>query len=154
MPQAAQPLSLETILAATRNNMQQLLRALKNESELLKKNNIEALESITQKKLLLTEQIENSEKQRVHFLTQHQLDPDEPQQWLKNSTLNSIWQEIKTDSAACQKQNQINGLVINNNRNKIQAQLDILNATPAVELVYSSSGTSVRQKDSNTLAHV
>lgn len=154
MLQPAHTLSLETILAFTHDSMKQLLLVLNDETKFLKENNLAELQGITQKKLTLTEQIENSEKKRIRLLTELKLDPNEPVQWLQTKALKKLWQQIKTVSEASQKQNQINGIVINKNRHRIQTQLDILNATPASEMVYSASGMSVRQRGLNTLAHV
>jgi flagellar biosynthesis/type III secretory pathway chaperone len=134
-----QSLALETILIFTQEKMQQLLQILKNETVILEKNNIEEFGSITLTKTLLTDEIEKNEQQRVHFLTSHSLNPNEPAQWLKNNKLISIWGDIKELSEQAQKQNQITGLIINGNRRRIQAQIEILsNTSPAVELVYSA----------------
>jgi len=133
--------------------MQQLLQLLKKETALLEKNNVEELESITLEKIALTEQIESNEQQRINFLTSRSLNANEPSQWLHNNTLIAIWDEIKDLSTQAQKQNQINGLVINGNRRRIKAQIEILSTSaPAVELTYSASGENINQRNSNTLA--
>ena len=152
MQQPTHTLSLETILAFTREKMQQLLHTLENEKSILEKNDIDELEKITLEKLTLTEQVEKNEKQRINFLSEKMLDPTEPSQWLSNNKLILTWQEIKKISEQCQKLNLVNGLVINGNRRKVQTQLEILNSAPATELVYSSSGESVNQGNSTTLA--
>ncbi len=147
-------LSLETILTFTQDKMQLLLQVLKNETQILEKNNIEELESITLEKIILTEQIEQNEQERIRFLTENKINPGEPKQWLINNKLISIWNEIKNLSIQSQKQNQINGLVINANRRRIQTQIEILSSSsPAVELTYSASGENIKQRDSNSLAH-
>ena len=149
----AHSLSLETILIFSRDKMQQLLNLLKKEATLLAKNNIDKLESITQEKITLTEQIEKNEQQRIHFLTAKSLNAAEPAQWLENNKLISIWREIKELSEQAQKQNQINGQVIFGNRRRLKTQIEILSTSaPAVELTYSASGENVNQHDSNTLA--
>ena len=154
MPHTTQPLSLESILTTTQDKMQQLLKILKNETSVLEKNNFEEFEGITQEKITLTEQIEKNEQLRIQFLTTKSLNPNEPTQWLKNNKLNSLWTEIKKLSEQAQKQNQINGLVINGNRRRVQTQIEILSASPpAAELVYSASGENIKQRNSNTLAH-
>jgi len=154
MPHPAQPLSLESILATTQDKMQQLLKVLKNEISVLEKNKIEEFEGITEEKITLTEQIEKNEQLRIQFLTSKSLNPNEPAQWLKNNKLNSLWSKIKELSEQAQKQNQINGLVINGNRRRVQTQIEILSASPpAAELVYSASGENIKQRNSNTLAH-
>ena len=150
-----QPISLEVILNFTQEMMSRLLQTLKNETQALEKNNIEELQEITKEKVSLTEQIEKNEQQRIHFLTSKSLNPNEPAQWLKNNKLISIWDKIKMLSQRAQKQNQINGQVINGNRRRIQSQIEILSTSePRVELTYSSSGENVNQKQSKTLAHV
>ena len=147
-------LLLENILADSAKKLQQLLQLLKIETEALKESNIDELESISQKKIVLTEQIENIEQQRIDFLIQKSLDPNKPKQWLKSKRLVSIWQEMKKIAIDSKKQNQVTGLVINGNRNRIKTQIEILNTSslPAADLAYSSSGESISQRDSKTLA--
>lgn len=153
MQDSVHSLSLENILIFTQDKMHQLLQVLKKETVLLEKNNIDALESITLEKITLTEQIEKNEQQRIHFLTNKSLNANEPSQWLENNKLISIWNKIKYLSTQAQKQNQINGLVINGNRRRIQTQIEILSTSaPAVELTYSASGENIKQRHSNTLA--
>lgn len=155
MQHAPHTLSLETILISTKEKMQLLVELLKLESSVFKKNDIEELESITLKKISLTEQLEKNELQRVQYLTTQSFNPNEPTQWLSNNKLISTWSEIKTLSEQAQKQNQINGMVIYGNRRRVQTQIEILNAaTPAGELTYSASGENISQRQSNTLAHV
>lgn len=154
-PVSQQPLSLDVILNITQEKMSMLLQTLKSETLALEKNNIDVLNKITEKKITLTEQIEKSEQQRIHFLTTKSLNPNEPKQWLKNNKLISLWKNIKTLSQQAQKQNQINGQVINGNRRRIQTKIEILSTSaPTVELTYSSSGENINQQQSKTLAHV
>lgn len=155
MQHSTQSLSLENILLISQDKMQQLLQTLKKETSILERNILEELESITQEKITLTEQIEKNEQQRIHFLTIRSLNPNEPKQWLQNNKLISTWEKIKTLSEQAQKQNQINGLIINGNRNRVQTEIEIFTtSSPAAELVYSASGKNIKQHDSNTLAHV
>lgn len=155
MKHPTQSHNLETILSFTQDKMQQLLNVLNNETSVLEINNIDELENITLEKITLTQQIEEVEQQRVKFLTGKSLNPNEPAQWLNNNKLISIWDNIKTLSVKAQKQNQINGLVINGNRRRVQTQIEILNtSSPASELTYSASGENIKQRSSNTLAHV
>ncbi len=147
-------LSLETILTLAQDKMQNLLQLLKNETLILEKNNIEELEKITLEKIAITEEIEKNEQQRIHFLNSKELNPNEPATWLSNNKLISTWSNIKKLSEQAQKQNQINGMVINGNRRRVQTKIEILNASsPASELVYSASGENINQKNSKTLAH-
>ena len=149
-------LSLEQILLVSAEKMQQLLKLLHQETALLKKNNIDDLENLTHEKITLTEQIENNEQQRLQFLNEHSLDPNTPKQWLRSKRLVSIWDKIKDIAIESKRQNQINGLVINSNRNRIKTQIEILNTSslPAADLVYSSSGESIKQRNLNSLARV
>jgi len=154
MQYSTQSLTLEEILTLIQEKMQQLLHTLKKETSILENNNIEELKSITLEKIALTEQIEKGEQQRVQFLSAKSLKPNEPAQWLNNNKLISLWENIKIISEEAQKQNQINGLVINGNRRRVQTQIEILStSSPAVELTYSSSGENINQHSSNTLAH-
>lgn len=153
MSHSTQPLSLESILTTSLEKMQQLYEVLLKETSALQENNIEKLENITQEKITLTEQVEKNEKQRIHFLTSRALNPATPSEWLSNNKLNSLWSKIKKTSEQAQKQNQINGTVINGNRRRVQTQIEILSASPpAAELVYSASGKNIKQHNSNTIA--
>lgn len=150
-----QTLSLETILTLTQDKMLHLLELLKSETLILEKNNIEELEKITLEKITITESIEKNEQQRVHFLNTRALNPNEPATWLSNNKLISTWSNIKKLSEQAQKQNQINGIVINGNRRRVQTKIEILSTSaPASELVYSASGENINQKNSKTLGHV
>ena len=150
-----QTLSLETILTLTQDKMHHLLELLKSETLILEKNSIEELEKITIEKITITEEIEKSEQQRVHFLNNKALNPNEPSSWLSNNKLISTWSNIKNLSEKAQKQNQINGMVINGNRRRVQTKIEILSASsPASELVYSASGENINQKNSKILGHV
>lgn len=154
MQQPTQSVSLETILATIQDNMQQLLKVLLNETAALEKNSIEEFSSINQKKIMLTEKVEQSEQMRVQYLTKKTLNPNEPSQWIQGEKLNALWSKIKELSTQAQKQNQINGLVINGNRRRTQTKIDILSANPpSSELTYSSSGVNVKQRNSKTIAH-
>jgi len=147
-------LSLESILSATRDSMQNLLGILQEETTVLKKNDLAALEVITAEKINLTAKVEENEKLRINFLTKNNLNPNKPEQWLQSDSLRSLWNEIKLVSEKSQKQNQVNGLVINGSRRRVQTQIEIFSSSaPAVELTYSSSGASVNQRNSKTLAH-
>ncbi len=150
----SQSLSLESILLFTKSRMQRLLQTLLNEKSILAKNNISELEEITQEKIKLTNDIENNEQQRIQFLKAKAFDPDEPSQWLLNNKLTVIWKEIKLLSEKAQKQNQINGQIINGSHRRVKTKIEILStATPAIELTYSSSGENINQNNSKTLAH-
>ena len=157
MLHAKDSIPLESILIFTHEKMHQLYQLLINESEILKNNNIEELEDITLKKTSLTEQIEKSEIQRINFLSEKSLNPNEPAQWLQNNKLISVWEKMKNISEKAKKQNQINGQVIYGNRRRTQAKIEILSisgSTPSAELVYSPSGENIKQHTSKTLAHV
>lgn len=150
----SQALSLQEILLFTKDKMQRLLQALNNETLVLKNNNVNDLEKITEEKIKLTSEIEKNEQLRIHFLNNKALDPDEPAQWLLSKNLKTIWKEIKLLSEKAQKQNQINGQVINGNRRRVKTQIEILStSSPSVELTYSSTGENVNQHNSKTLAH-
>ncbi len=148
-------LSLEKILTLTQEKMHNLLQVLKNEILILEKDDIEKLENITLEKIALTEAIEKNELERINFLNKASLDPNEPAQWLNNNKLISTWEKIKELSEQAKKQNQINGMVINGNRRRIQTKIEIFStASPAVELIYSSTGENINQTNSKVIAHV
>ena len=148
-------LSLETILIFAQNKMQQLLQVLNRETSIIEENNFGKLESITLEKISLSVQIEINEQQRIHFLTAKSLNPNEPVQWLQNNKMISLWHDIKKLSEKAQKQNQINGQIIDDNRRRLQTQIEILaTSSPAAKLIYSAESKNSIHHDSNSLAHV
>ncbi len=155
MQQTPHTLSLDHILQHSQQKMQQLVQLLQQETEALRQNDIALLETIAPQKQQLAADIEAAEQQRVQHLQKRTLDPQQPRQWLKSKTEKACWKKLRQLAEQAHRQNQINGLVINGNRQRIQAQIEILcNAKPGNDLVYSANGKNIRQNDSNTLGQV
>lgn len=66
---------------------------------------------------------------------------------------NSLWKKLLEAAGACQKQNQVNGAIINTTRRHAEQATNILNGIqPATELHYDSSGETISGHQPRTLA--
>ncbi len=72
---------------------------------------------------------------------------------LLTEPLNALWKNLLEAAAACQKQNQINGAIINTTKRYAEQATIILNGIqPATELHYDSSGETISGRQPRTLA--
>jgi len=67
--------------------------------------------------------------------------------------LKSSWMELKQLAQECQQQNQLNGMIINSNKNFVEQASAILQGkAPSSQLQYGSSGKTVAQNQTRTIA--
>ncbi len=72
---------------------------------------------------------------------------------LSTEPLKSLWKTLLRIAQACQKQNQINGSIINTTKRHVEQASTILNGLqPASELRYGRSGETVSERQPRTLA--
>lgn len=120
--------------------LQEEFDALKNQASPEKILNLAA-----RKEVMLTT-IEALSNSRVTLLPVN--DPE-----LLTAPLNVLWKNLLEAAAACQKQNQINGAIINTTRRYAEQATIILNGIqPATELHYDSSGETISGRQPRTLA--
>ncbi len=141
------------------NYLEQLFHALENEYQALSDNNLPAIEAIAQEKVLLMEQLEDLNKERRLLLEEAGLNLSATgiDNFFNSSTINNnpslktLWGSISTLSTQCEKQNNINGIIIDNNKRHTENALSILQGKQQTTELYSSKGQSIKMAKKQTL---
>ena len=139
--------------------LQQLLDALHSEHAALSKNDLKAVQSISEEKILLMEHLEDLNKERRTLLENAGLDITSTGigDFLQNSKspraplIKSLWKEISNLSNQCDKQNNINGIVIESNKRHTENALSILQGKQQNTELYSKKGESIKASHNQTL---
>jgi len=139
--------------------LQQLFMALSKEHKILSENDIQSVQTIAEEKILLMEHLEDLNKERRALLETAGLDitstgisdffqssksPRAPQ-------MKALWEEISAFSNKCEKQNNINGIVIEANKRHTENALSILQGKQQKTELYSKKGASIKSSHNQTL---
>ena len=127
------------------NYLQQLLLALDNEHKALVDKNIDSIKSIAEEKIVLMEHLEDLNKERRSLLDNAGLDITSTGvgDFLQNSKsprapqMKALWDEVSNISKQCDKQNNINGIIIESNKRHTENALSILQGKPPNTELYS-----------------
>jgi len=141
------------------NYLQQLLLALDNEHKALVDKNIDSIQSIAEEKIVLMEHLEDLNKERRSLLDNAGLDITSTGvgDFLQNSKsprapqMKALWDEISNISKQCDKQNNINGIIIESNKRHTENALSILQGKPQNTELYSNKGESIKSSHQQTL---
>ena len=128
-----------------------LKEVLDTEYQALSQNDLHAMEQTARDKTRLTQLLDDLEKERVALLRGAGLDLDRSgvMAFLSRhyqpgpNPIAEIWQEIEQLSRACEQQNRINGIIIDNNRRRTETALTILQGQNGDSELYSASGNTV-----------
>lgn len=139
--------------------LQQLLIALQNENKALSENDLKSVQSISEEKIILMEHLEDLEKERRTLLEHAGLDITSTgiADFFQNSKspraplLKAMWQEISNLSKQCEKQNNINGIIIETNKRHTENALSILQGKQQSTELYSNKGESIKASHNQTL---
>lgn len=139
--------------------LNQLLNALVNEHDALSNNNLPKIESIAQEKIILMEHLEDLDKERRSLLKSSGFDlnsTDLDELFQNNSSpraplMKSAWEQISKLTRACDRQNNINGIIIENNKRHTENALSILQGRQQTTELYSNKGTSIKMPKNQTL---
>jgi len=138
----------ESLILDELNAAQSLLSLLKEEHEALNKRQTTAAEIATlaaqkEQQLSILEKLTQNRMMQIP-----RTDPE-----LSAEPLQSLWQQLQTLALDCQKQNQINGVIIHSTKNFVEQASAILHGKlPATELQYGSSGKTVNQNQARSIA--
>ncbi|VAW97415.1 hypothetical protein MNBD_GAMMA23-920 [hydrothermal vent metagenome] len=151
--------NITPLLEDIANYLEQLFHALENEYTALSNNDLQAIESIAQEKTILMEQLEDLNKERHTLLEAAGLNLSENgiDDFLNSSTLadnpvlKTLWGNISSLSKQCEKQNNINGIIIENNKRHTENALSILQGKQQTTELYSSKGQSIKMAKNQTL---
>ncbi len=158
-PTTAITTKITPLLEETASYLEQLFQALLNENKALADDNIQAVQEIAQEKVLLMEQLEDLNKERRSLLETAGLDLSATgiddffsnNSITKSSGLSALWKTIATLSKQCEKQNNINGIVIENNKRRTESALSILQGKQQTTELYSNKGQSIKMSGKQTL---
>ena len=139
--------------------LSQLLAALKNEHQALSENNMQAIESIANEKILLMEHLEDLNKERRLILEAAGLNLTATgiDDFFQNNNspraqqMNTAWKEISGLTTECEKQNNINGIIIESNKRHTETALSILQGKQQSSELYSKKGIAVKDSKNQTL---
>ncbi len=151
------------LLEDIKSYLEQLFHALENEYKALLENDIQVIESIAQEKIILMEHLEDLNKERRTLLEAAglNLNISGVEDFLNNDTINdaivdkpklkTLWAAVSTLSKQCEKQNNINGIVIENNKRHTENALNVLQGKQQSAELYSNKGQSIKMVKNQTL---
>lgn len=139
--------------------LKQLLNALNSEHQALSKNNFQSIDIIAKEKIVLMEQLEDLNKERLDLLNAAGFDAstESVEEFLKKTNsprtplVQSSWKEISNLTDKCEKQNDINGIVIENNRQHTENALSILQGKQQSTELYTNKGAPIKTTKTPTL---
>lgn len=139
---------LSTVLVAMTDRLEQLMVLLEKERLLLQGQDPGAIQSLAEKKMQLTEQLEKLEEQRQQLFQQAGIagDPQAMQAWLKHSARNdlcNIWNALETRLSQCAEQNLVNGMIVENGRQRVRLAMDLLHGSAPQNDLYNAKGSMV-----------
>lgn len=151
MPSTNTNLPLTPVLQEIAAYLQQLKTALTQEYQALTATITADLQQIAREKVILMDHLEDLNKERRDILSQAGLNLETTgiSQYLghiKKSTASQIaglWQSIATLTRECEKQNSINGIIIESNQHHARTALAILKGQSLDTELYSDKGISI-----------
>lgn len=161
MNNSSQQAGLELLLRDMYEALTELSLVLENENQALENTEIDKLQKAATDKERLSSQLEKLEGQRVKLLQSAnvELDKASMSRFIIDSagssadSLTSIWEMVEELAIKCDKQNRVNGIVIENTKRQTQAALAILKGHFSTEdNLYDADGSSVSQTANSTLA--
>ncbi len=141
--------------------LQQLKLTLDDEHEALANQDAEKLNDLTTAKQLLVENLEDLDNERKAILRNAgmELSKTGVEAYLsrfnqtQSSDVDRLWEAISALSKLCEKQNAINGVIIESQRRRTETALEILQGKSTESETYSSKGKSVAVSRKSTSIH-
>ena len=136
------PKELLELLRESTDRLEELCAVLDREYSALRDQDLDSLRETIARKQILAAELEDYERRRLVALDVHDLSVDE---------LGAHRQHLEQLALRCDKQNRVNGVLLEKNRRRVQTVLAILQGTAAAEL-YNPTGTTVSTRCSQSLA--
>jgi len=158
MSNVTQERSINHILIQEADTLTTLLSLLQKESTLLSENNPEALAGIANDKKKILGTLELLERERISSFSsqgkqasQHEFEEyvDQLHEDTQGQLANN-WQHVKSLGIQCQRQNLVNGNVIECNRQATEQLLSLLHGSEKGDVTYGPSGRAVQPHTPNT----
>jgi flagellar biosynthesis/type III secretory pathway chaperone len=139
--------SLNALLEGERSATVRLLDALREEHQALMRRDMTALDHAVNKKSQQVAELEILGRERDAALnaTGHTAGREGIESWLShqpNGAAKKLWQELQNLLLRCQRQNLINGGIVETSRRYTQRALSLLQGQSAEPALYGPSGTS------------
>ena len=152
--------SLTPVLHDIADHLDELAQVLHGEFDALTNNDMEAIQQAADAKSRLTDLLNDLENERTTLLRSAGLDLNKTgvMAYLMRhdsgqpSELTALWQKIEQLTRSCEKQNKINGVIIEKNRRRTEAAMNILRGQPTDNELYSSAGSKVTNRQQQSLA--
>ncbi len=150
---------LALMLSQEQSTVDQLKQVLKQESVALAQRNIQDIESSASIKSKLLKTFSKQVQARLRYLSTQKLEASETGLLQLLDTLNIAsketieqqWSKLKQDFQFLQKQNELNGLVIQNSQARNRSLLNILHGNKNQPNLYNESGAAQAQANSQSL---
>ena len=150
---------LITLLNETLTHTQGLKRQLEAEATALAANDLANLESAVAAKNASVQELELLELQRQRLLetagfSGNRYGTEACIEWCdENHDVARLWQKLLEEARTCQRQNRVNGMLVQFSRRNVQQLLDILRGQPQAGRLYDPSGdTATCAESSRALA--
>ena len=135
----------------------QLLEILQSENQALSANDLDIIQQIAQDKQQIVDTLESLDQQRELQLQKAGFDIDKNgmKDFLKqcDDRLNQDWQQLMTVITKCQRQNEVNGIIINAASHHAKDALSILKGQqPGNKIHYGPKGETINGSYTNPLA--
>ncbi|WP_370978950.1 flagella synthesis protein FlgN [Agaribacterium sp. ZY112] len=135
---------------------EQLLDLLYKEQHALKERDADTIDQILKQKAPLLEQLENSAKEQQHIAKALSADL-RSENWLEQLNIDGApqlkeqWQSVKDLYQKVRAQNEINGKLLSRHQKTVSRLLDIVRGKTTTPNLYTSSGYSSSQANSNNI---
>lgn len=120
---------LKELIANQIDLINELLDLLGHEQQILINQNLEPLQSLTESKTPLVNQLNNYHQQYLSLLNSNGLNPIDGIAKSANSELKNLWGQLLDISAQAKETNRINGLLINRLLNQNHQKQSILHSS-------------------------
>lgn len=148
--------NIHKVIRQLSEDMTHLYQALEQECQALSDNDLNTLQSIAEKKRSLSQGLDALEDKRKALFRQTGFSPDNTgmQALFDKAPLdvNKAWTSLETLTRRCQRQNNINGMIVDNNLRRVQMTLAILQGQTFETQLYNSTGTTLTVRNSQPLA--
>ncbi|MFV2056046.1 MAG: flagella synthesis protein FlgN [Thiohalomonadales bacterium] len=135
--------------------------ALRDEQSALSNNNLPVFEKSVERKISHTGTLEAIEKSIFCLLDDsgYTMDKSGIADYIatchnktEENTIKALWKDLAKTLVECQKQNQINGRILNSASVNIRQALEILTGKRGTSKTYSSQGKQAKDDNSNSIA--
>ena len=158
-------IDLKTILGNIAQQLTALEKTLGEELLALSNNELNGIHATAESKNQIFEQLEKFEQERCQLLSDANLDPDskgikiymlrhinDPE---SRSEVAQIWQDIENLTQTCRRDNKINGIILEKNRQRTARALAILKGQlPETNTTYTATGQTSVQQQSHSFVKV